>query len=99
MPSIGIVASCVLQRLTADTLVEQVLSPLIVRPSHETHDVAAGVKVKCTRFAHQLHGSFGGRLISLAPVARMAAGHKILPSGRASARSGNHMIERQLTGR
>jgi hypothetical protein len=37
------------------------------------------MEIKSPRLAQQLHASLGGKLISLAPVAGMAAGHKIFP--------------------
>src|SRR5205807_5428268 len=76
--------------------VEQILSPLIVRPAHEPHNVAAGVEVEGARFAHQLHAGFEGELIAFAAIAEMAACHQVFPGGGASARAWNHVVERQL---
>src|SRR5260370_5029213 len=79
-------------------LVEQILPPLIVRPAHEPHDVAAGVEVEGARFAHQLHAGFEGELIALAAIAEMAARHQVFPGGGASARAWDYVVERQLAG-
>lgn len=59
--------------------VEQILPPLIVRPSHQSHDVTAGMEVEGMRFPHQLHAGFEGHLISLAAVAGVASGDEIFP--------------------
>jgi hypothetical protein len=61
-------------------LVEQILPPLIIRPSHQSHDVTAGVQIEGMRLSHQLHAGLERQLISLAAIATMAAGYKILPA-------------------
>ena len=62
-------------------LIEEVLPPLIVRASHQAHDVAAGVEVEGAGFAHQLHAGFGGKLVAFAAIAGMAAGDEVFPRG------------------
>jgi len=32
--------------------VEQILSPLVIRMTHEPHDVPTGVEIECMRLAH-----------------------------------------------
>src|ERR1700758_3363141 len=89
------------RRLTGDCcrLVEKILPPLIIRSSHQAHDVAAGVKVEGARLAHQLHPCFGWELIALAAIAGMAAGDQVFPGRRTSTRARDHVIERQLARR
>ena len=88
-----------LQRFGAaqNLLVKQVLSPLIIRPSHQSHDVAAGMEIERARLPHQLHVRFVRILIALAAIAGVAAGDQILPGRRTSARTRNHVIEREFT--
>src|SRR5579863_4081619 len=76
--------------------VEQILPPLIVAAAHQAHDVAASVEVEGARFAHQLHAGFERKLVALSAVAGVAASHKILPGGGASARARDHVIQGQL---
>ena len=78
-------------------LVEQILSPLIVRVPHQAHDVAAGVEIEGSRFPRGLHVGFVRKLIAFAAVAGMAAGDEIFPGRESPARARNHMIERKFT--
>src|SRR5882724_13695559 len=66
-------------------LIKQILPPLVVRPAHQPHDVAAGVEVEGAGLAHQLHAGFGGELVAFAAVASVAASDQVLPGGGASA--------------
>ena len=59
----------------------------------------AGVEVEGARLAHQLHAGFDWHLIALTPIARMAAGHQVLPGGRTATRPGYHVIEREFARR
>src|SRR5437763_11926625 len=77
-------------------LIKQILSPPVVRAAHQSHDVTTSVQIKRVRLAHQLHSSFGGHLISLAAVTRMAAGYQVLPAGRAATRTRYHMVQSQI---
>jgi len=76
--------------------IKKILPPLVVGPSHEAHDVAAGVEIEGARLAHELHAGFAGELVALAAIAGMAAGHKILPSGSATARPRDNVVKRQV---
>src|SRR5437870_1376229 len=60
---------------TGRSSVEEILPPPVVRAAHQTHDVAAGVKIECTRFAHELHPGFRSQVVALLPVAGMATRH------------------------
>src|SRR5579864_8087291 len=80
-------------------LVEQILPPLIVRPPHQSHDVPAGMQIEGVWLAHQLHAGLERYLISLPPVARMAAGDKVLPGRSATTGAWHHVVERQFTSR
>ena len=62
-----------------ETSVEEILPPLIIRPAHQPHNVPAGVQVKRAWLSHEFHPGLGGRLVALAPIAGMAAGHQIFP--------------------
>src|SRR6202453_5429629 len=86
VPITGMAAKRILKTLVPS--IKQILPPLIVRPAHEPHDVAAGVEVEGAGFAHQLHSGFGWELVALAAVAVMAAGYEILPGGGTSAGAG-----------
>src|SRR5580698_7574920 len=79
--------------------IKQILPPLVIRASHEPHDVTAGVEIEGAGLAHQLHAGFAGELIALAAIAGMATSHKVLPSRGASARAWHHVIEREFAGR
>jgi hypothetical protein len=83
--------------LTAEGLVEKIFAPFVVGATHQAHDMAAGVEVEGTRFAHQLHAGFNRQLISLLAVAEVTAGDQVLPGRKAAAGTGDNMIERQLT--
>jgi hypothetical protein len=80
-------------------LIEQIFPPLIVRPAHEPHDVAAGVEIEGAGLAHQLHAGFEGKLVSLAAIAGVAAGYKIFPRGGTAARAGNDVVQSQVARR
>jgi hypothetical protein len=71
--------------LIADRSIEQILSPLIIRTPHQSHNVTAGVQIESMRLAHKLHAGLGWQLVPLAPIAGMTAGHKVLPTGRTTA--------------
>ena len=62
-----------------ETLIKQILPPLIVRPAHQPHDVAAGMEIEGAGLAHQLHAGFQRKLVALAAIASVAAGYKIFP--------------------
>jgi hypothetical protein len=83
----------------SDNLIKQVLPPFVVGAAHQSHDMAAGMEIEGARLAHELHACLGGRLVSFAAIARMAAGDEILPRRRAAARTGYHVIERKFPGR
>ena len=80
-------------------LIEEILSPLVVGAAHQSHNVAAGMKVECAGFAHQLHARFRWRLVAFAAVARMAASDEVLPGGGTSARARDYMIKSQFSRR
>ena len=56
--------------------------------------MATGVEVEGAGFAHQLHAGFERCLVALAAIAGVAAGDEILPGRIASARAGDHVVER-----
>jgi len=58
--------------------------------------VAAGVEIEGARFTHQLHSGFERKLVALAAIAGVAAGHKILPCRGTAARAGSDVIQSQL---
>jgi hypothetical protein len=76
--------------------IEEVFPPLIVATSHQPHDVSGSMEIERSRLSHQFHPRFSRELISLPPIARMAASDKILPGRRPSPRTRNHVIQRQL---
>ena len=82
----------------SERLVEQILSPLIIRMPHQPHDVATGVKIKGTRFPRGPHVGFVRKLVAFAAVARMAAGDEVFPSGEAAARARDHVVQREFAG-
>ena len=57
------------------------------------------MQVEGARLAHQLHAGFERKLVALATIAEMAAGDKVLPCGRTSARARDYVVKRQLPGR
>src|SRR6516162_1867038 len=63
---------------------EQILLPLRIRPSHQSHDVAARMQVKRTRLAVQPHVALVRHHIALPAIAVVAAGDEVFP-GRSSA--------------
>src|SRR5262252_5477777 len=80
----------------ADSSIEQILSPLIIRAAHQTHDVAAGVEIERARLACQLHAGFSRKLIAFAAIAGMAASDQVFPGRGASAGAGDYVVERQF---
>ena len=56
----------------------------------------AGVQTERPRRTCQAHARFIRRAAPLSVVARVAAGHQILPRGLAGPRPRNHVVERQL---
>lgn len=66
--------------------------------THHAHDVPAGVQIERARFTEQLHIRLVRQLIALATVAAVAAGYKIFPGRRTSARAWQDVIQRQVTG-
>ncbi len=56
----------------------------------------AGVQAERPRLPRQLHARFFRRAAPFAVVARMAAGHQVLPGGFARARARHYMVQRQL---
>jgi hypothetical protein len=77
-------------------LVEQIFPPLIVALAQQAHQMAAGVKAERPGGARQAHPGFLRRPASLAIVAMMAAGHQILPSSFALARTRQDRAKRPL---
>jgi hypothetical protein len=84
---------------TTEQLIEQILSPLIIRMPHQAHDVAAGVEIEGTRLAGGPHVGFVRKLIAFAAVAAVATGDEVLPGGKASARARDDVVEGELSGR
>jgi len=76
--------------------IEKILAPLVVRASHEPHDVTAGVEIERPRLTHQLHSSLTGKLVSLATITGMTTGHQVLPGGSSGPRTRDYVIERQI---
>src|SRR5260370_24765869 len=85
-------------KILATLLIEEVFAPLIVALGQQSHEVPAGVQAERPGCSRQLEPGFLGRTAALAIVARMAAGHKILPSGFAGARARDHVIESEFAG-
>jgi len=80
-------------------LIKQVLSPLIVRTAHQPHDVSAGMKIEGVGLTHELHAGFKRHLIALAPIARMAASHEVLPGRGSSSGTWHDVVQCQFTRR
>jgi hypothetical protein len=57
------------------------------------------VEIEGVWLAHELHAGFIGQLISLAPVAGMAAGYEVFPRGRAAAGTRDYVVQRQIARR
>jgi len=56
------------------------------------------MKIEGAWLAHQLHSCLYRKLISLTPVAGVAASHEIFPGRRASAGTGHDVIKSEFTG-
>src|SRR5580704_16597646 len=82
----------------AKNSVEEILAPLLVSVSDQTHQLARRMQSKWARTALQFETSFLGRAIAFVVVAGVAAGHEVLPRRSASARAWQHVIQRQLGG-
>src|SRR5690242_3997415 len=80
------------ETLKLRNLVKQILPPLIIGPSHQAHDVAAGVEVEGAGLTHQLHSRFGNKLISLSAIAEMAAGNEVFPRRVAATGARDNMV-------
>ena len=65
---------------------------------HQAHDVAAGVEIEGTRLAGGPHVGFVRKLIAFAAIAGVATGDEVLPSGEASARARDHVVEGEFSG-
>jgi hypothetical protein len=57
------------------------------------------MQVEGSRLAHQFHIGFDGKLIALLPIAGVAAGHEIFPSGSSTSRTWHYVVQRQFTRR
>src|ERR1019366_1365975 len=77
--------------------VEQVLPPLGVALAQHAHQVPAGVQAERPRLPHQFHAGFLGSPAALAVVARVTAGHQVLPRRFTGARTRYYVIERQFS--
>ncbi|MCU1268946.1 MAG: hypothetical protein JWN74_240 [Acidobacteriaceae bacterium] len=82
-----------------ELLIKQILPPAVIRASHQSHDVTAGMEIEGMRLTHQLHTGFGGHLISLAAVAGMATRDQVFPTRGPASRARHYMVQRQLTRR
>ena len=60
-------------------LVKQVLSPLQIGAPDHPHDMPAGMQRERSRLLLELHLRFGEQMVSLPPIAGMAAGDQIFP--------------------
>src|SRR5260370_12996162 len=85
-----------LWRTDTGSLIKKILPPLIIALGEQTHQVPASVQVKRLGRARKLHVGLIGRAAALAIVARIATGHKILPSAIPAARPRQNMIQRQF---
>src|SRR4030088_2408262 len=78
----------------------EILPPRRIRTADHSHDVPRSVQRKRPRLALQLHiRELVQHLVSLAPVAVVAARDQVLPRRKAAARTGNDMVQRQLARR
>src|SRR5271157_3206001 len=79
--------------------IEQIFPPLRVTLAEHAHQVAAGVQAERPGLAREFHARLFRSAAAFPVVARMAAGHQVLPGGFAGARSRNHVIQGQVAGR
>src|SRR5277367_4361496 len=82
------------------SLVIEIFSPLIIRVTDHTHDVAAGMQREWPRFAQQLNvADLVKQMIPLSAITGMAAGDKILPCRESPARTRDDMVQGKLARR
>jgi hypothetical protein len=55
------------------------------------------MQIESVGLAHRLHSGLNRHLIPLPPVAGMATGDEVLPSGRPAAGAGHHVVQGQFT--
>src|SRR5579883_3642133 len=81
---------------TGGVLIKQILAPLGVALAQHAHQVAARVEAERPRLPGQFHPGFLRGAAALAVIARMAAGHQVLPCRLAGARTRDYVIQREL---
>src|SRR5271156_845108 len=81
------------------TSIKQVLAPLFVAMSDQSHQLPRRVQRKRPRPPLQFDSSLFRRAIALAVVARVAASHQIFPRRTPAPRTRHHVIQRQLRSR
>jgi hypothetical protein len=79
-----------------ESLVEEVLSPLLVAVADQAHQLPGSVQGKRTWAALELQPGLFGSTITFAVVALVAASHKVFPRRASPARTRHHVVERKL---